>query len=191
MALFKDVILSDLRFPFGGGMICKSVFMSTFLSLAACGGGGGGSSSGDGGDARDMGEAAAVGKLMEAFPRGRLQEGSRLAPDAMVIQESWTLLARALEAKARGGLSAAAAARGESTCVIDPEEFPLLLSELVHADVVRGLAANLMEVEVRTYVGKVVAVAAAVVVAAPPARAGGGLRERVACLPMAGLLHRL
>lgn len=49
MALFKDVILSDLRFPFGGGMICKAAFMSTFLSLAACGGS-------DSGDSEDSGE---------------------------------------------------------------------------------------------------------------------------------------
>lgn len=121
-------------------------------SAAAAAASGGGGQFLVGGDARDTAEAAAVGQLMEAFPRGRLREGSKLAPDAVVVQESWTLLARALEAMSRGGFSAAAAAaaRDGSGCVVDPEEFPLLLSERVHADMVRGLAANLIEVEVRT-----------------------------------------
>ena len=138
----------------GGGATASSSPASASSDSPASAGAGaaGGDQFEAGGDARDTDEAAAICQLMAAFPRGRLREGSTLAPDAAVIRESWTLLVKALEAKSREALSSEA---GNGTaCAVDPNEFPLILSERVHADVVRGLAANLMEVEVRPMLRK-------------------------------------
>lgn len=96
-------------------------------------------------------ETVAMRKLMEAFPRGRFRDGSIAAPDASVVRKSWELLVAALSL-ARAELPRAATAGGrdrERTVDIDPEDFPLLLSRRSHEDVVGGLAANLMRVEVR------------------------------------------
>lgn len=76
------------------------------------------------------------------------------------IRESWALLKEALESKfVSGGADGAAAkavavaANSEKSALavaINPDHFPLLLSLRVYELVVGGLAANLMEVEVRS-----------------------------------------
>lgn len=112
-------------------------------------------------------EAAARGMMEGLFPRGWLRkflprkvEGEEGGDDsAAVIGESWALLTRALEAKFASDKAGAAGAADSQPCggaeggavaaAVHPEEFPLLLSRRVHGLVVGGLAANLMEVEVR------------------------------------------
>lgn len=122
-------------------------------------------------------EAAATREIMEAFPRGwycddpsPLARGGGESPAvaAGVVSESWDLLAKGLEAKfdegegtAAGGVSAVPVdeeGQGGSTtvAVIDPGRFPLILSHRVYELVVGGLAANLIEVEVRVGRGECV-----------------------------------
>lgn len=79
----------------------------------------------------------------------------------MAVEESWALLTQALEAKFASSTAGAvdspplcAGAEGGAVAVIDPREFPLLLSRRVHELVVGDLAANLMEVEVRRGLGR-------------------------------------
>lgn len=104
-------------------------------------------------------EAAAVREIMEAFPRGWFRDSPRReeGEPATAIRESWVLLKKALHSKfvsggADGTAAAAAVASAERNAdavVINPGELPLLLSLRVYELVVGGLAANLMEVEVR------------------------------------------
>lgn len=132
------------------------------------GGGGGGGEDNDqpsapcGPTSRAGLEAAVVREITEAFPRGWLADvppPPAAAAATVVIRESWTLLLEALESKAvSGGTEAeagAAAAPGEEgggpdgAVLIDPGRFPLLLGRRFHESVVRGLATNLLKVEVR------------------------------------------
>lgn len=103
---------------------------------------------------RGDGEAAAARFLTEAIvPRGRFREGSSCAPTAAVVRESWALLVEALAVEARGAKKQDCVEAGDqgnaAAIVVDPEDFPLLLGERLHADVVGVLAANLLDVEVR------------------------------------------
>lgn len=100
------------------------------------------------------GEDVATRVLTAIFPRGRFREGSSCAPTAAVVRESWALLVEALAVEARGGKKQDCTEGGDrggaaAAVVVDPEDFPLLLGERLHADVVGGLAANLLDVEVR------------------------------------------
>lgn len=118
--------------------------------------------------ALDEEEEAATGDVTEAlFPRGLLrklppreEEGDEGGDtSAVFVEKSWVLLTQALEATRlasnTAGVAGAADSRpragaeGDAVAVINPREFPLLLSRRVHELVVCGLAANLMEVEVR------------------------------------------
>lgn len=107
-------------------------------------------------------EAATRAVVEELFPRGWLRElppcegedgGQRGDSPAAAIEESWALLTRGLEAKLSSNASGCRPCTGLDgyavPALVDPKEFPLLLSRRVHELVVRGLAANLLEVEVR------------------------------------------
>lgn len=102
---------------------------------------------------RGDGEDASARFLMAIFPRGRFREGSSFAPTAAVVRESWALLVEALAVEARAGKKQDCTEGGDrgdaASVVVDPEDFPLLLGERLHADVVGGLVANLLDVEVR------------------------------------------
>lgn len=89
-------------------------------------------------------EAIATTELMGVFRRGILRDETSRAPDASVVEESWALLLEALK------LRRTSSASDDKDIAVDPKQFTLLLSRHVHKSVVAGLAANLMEVEVRT-----------------------------------------
>ncbi|CAM9974582.1 unnamed protein product, partial [Ectocarpus fasciculatus] len=107
-------------------------------------------------------EAAAAREITEAFPRGWLADvpDPAAAAAAVAIRESWSMLVEALESKVVPGKTGVGAeavtAPGEEggepggSVSIDPGRFPLLLSRRFHEGVVRGLAANLLEVEVES-----------------------------------------
>lgn len=103
-------------------------------------------------------EMAAVRRLLSVLPRGYFRSGSTRAVDEAVTTESWKLLTTALsrQRKVAGetGINGDddrddGAEHGGGTA-LEPKDFPLLLSSRVHAAVVGGLAANLLDVEVRS-----------------------------------------
>eukprot|EP00903_Cladosiphon_okamuranus_P010088 g9555.t1 len=110
-------------------------------------------------------EEAVTRDMMDGlFPRGWLrnlppyeEEGRKDERGSVAaVEESWALLTQAVEARVGPSLAGAAdsqlgaGADSDAVAVVDPRDFPLLLSRRVHERVVGGLAANLMEVEVES-----------------------------------------
>lgn len=85
--------------------------------------------------------------LLEALPRGRLRNGSGRGVDRAVTRESWRLLGEVLSCH-RGVGGEGREFDPDGGVALEPDDFPVLLSEPVHADVVSGLAANLLDHEV-------------------------------------------
>lgn len=81
--------------------------------------------------------------LLKLFPRGRLKDDSDRGVPKAIASESWRLLLAALNFGANDGID------GATVLGMCPEEFPLLLKEEVHADIVAGMSANLISIEVR------------------------------------------
>lgn len=106
----------------------------------------------DDGASGETDETAAVRHLLEeCFPRGRFRCSVRgVSADLTVSQESHGLLVAALAAlAATTGGARDKEDGGHAVAVVNPKDFPVLMSGRVHADMVAGLEANLMEVEVR------------------------------------------